>query len=157
MLACFIGVIFSPSKQSICKLSLTKTPTSFHIYILVIFSIPKLFWRSHHLSIPQNLGVLILLQSQLFGSKHPSIRAHWMIKLGLNGFIVPFHHLVISTNYSRTIISRALKATSTSEFSQVLFLFLFFLQQFSRYTHRLFCLALQTQQGYFFLVQDDLM
>lgn len=117
----------------------------------------RIFWRSHHLSIPQNLGVLILLQNQLFRSKHPTIRAHWMIKQGLNGFKVPLHHLVISTNYSHTIISWALKATNTLEFSQVLFLLLFFLQQFSRYTHRLSCLAPQTQQGYFFLVQDDLM
>lgn len=122
-----------------------------HIYL------GHIFWHSHHLSIPQNLGVLILLQNQLFRSKHPTIRAHWMIKQGLNGFKVPLHHLVISTNYSHTIISWALKATNTLEFSQVLFLLLFFLQQFSRYTHRLSCLAPQTQQGYFFLVQDDLM
>lgn len=94
------------------------------IYLGYIFN-PKPSLALPALSIPQYLGVLILLQSQLFGSKHPSIRAQgndekkpkWLHI----SFIWPFS---LNSN-SHTITSWGLITSNTSEFSDAISPFAF--------------------------------
>lgn len=152
--ASFLYCYLFLSKLAVCKSSLTITLTSFYIYILSIFSTKTLTLHPHkHPPTPGGSESIVKPALQ----KKASIRTHRIMREDWRGFSFPLHHLVLKTSYSHTIMSWALNATNTSNFSQVPSLFLLSLQRFSRYKHRLSCLAPQKQQGYFSLVQDDTM
>lgn len=146
--ASFLYCYLFPSKLSVCKSSLAITPTSFYIYILSIFSTKTSLTLHPHKHPPAPGGSESIVKPAL--QKKASIRTRRIIREGWSGFTFPLHHLVLKTNYSHMIMSWALNATNTSNFSQVPSLLLLSLQIFSRYKYRLSCLAPQKQQGYFF-------